>query len=627
MRTAFPVAWRAGLRLMAAMTALPLAAPGNSPHRSSVVSVPAVAWADSGTPPVFGMNCPNCDSRAPKPQLLSVGWETPDHPPRRTHVLRCTDCTCCFYDDQNPPDYAEPSLLERGRVPFYLQQGAGISLITSPLARVLKPPGSAYLEVGCGFGFGLDFAVNARSWNGKGIDPAPLSDLGRRLLGLDIELRYLETGDANRFRCDVVMSSETVEHVPSPIGFVRTLASVLKPDGVLILTTPDAEALSPATPPGALVPLLSPGLHLVFQNENSLRALLTRAGLRHVIVERDSYSLVAYASRAAFALRDQMEIRGLYRAYLEQRARSISSQGDLFLAFAGRALQESVNDGELDGARRAWALLDPVCQARFGLDLDRFALPDAARTCSLETMATLMPLNLAGLLYSRAMLRLMEGESREAIEPQFLAGAAAAVTLRRALNEIAIDDMLTEQLGWICRAEACLCAAARGGADVLDRLRFLTPAPGGQTGPEKRRTIVLRGLVELVNAGHYRLACELAEAEHVQEAPLAVAASETGAIEAERDAIFALAILDLQEPANPARGKERFARVQRLLQLGAHRPVPPLFWAALRGEMLAVTALAGPEEADRLRDAAIENLRPPLSSIPEDLRPVEARAG
>ena len=43
--------------------------------------------------------------------------------------------------------------------------------------------------------------------------------------------------------------------------------------------------------------------------------------------------------------------------------------------------------------------------------------------------------------------------------------------------------------------------------------------------------------------------------------------------------------------------------------------------------MLAATALAGPEEADRLRDAAIEKLRPPLSSIPEDLRPVEARAG
>ena len=85
--------------------------------------------------------------------------------------------------------------------------------------------------------------------------------------------------------------------------------------------------------------------------------------------------------------------------------------------------------------------------------------------------------------------------------------------------------MLTEQLGWICRAEACLCAAARGAADVLDRLRSLTPAPGGQTGPEKRRTIVLRGLVELVNAGHYRLARELAEAEHVQEAPLAVAES------------------------------------------------------------------------------------------------------
>src|SRR5271166_4822328 len=111
------------------------------PADSSVVTVPSVTWPDERDAVPVALICPNCGSPAPKPPVLTVSWITPDHPRRETHVLRCRDCTACFYDDQNPPDYTEPSLLERGRVPFYLQQGAGLSLITSPLARVRKPAG------------------------------------------------------------------------------------------------------------------------------------------------------------------------------------------------------------------------------------------------------------------------------------------------------------------------------------------------------------------------------------------------------------------------------------------------------------------------------------------------------
>ncbi len=80
-------------------------------------------------------------------------------------------CTANFYDSQVPPDYAEPALNNRGRVPFYVQQGAGVSLITRPLAQLRRGAGSSYMEVGCGYGFGLDFALNTQRLERAGDRP------------------------------------------------------------------------------------------------------------------------------------------------------------------------------------------------------------------------------------------------------------------------------------------------------------------------------------------------------------------------------------------------------------------------------------------------------------------------
>ncbi len=166
------------------------------------------------------MPCPNCGASASKSLELTVDVQLPDNPSKRLRVLRCPACTCHFYDSQVPPDYAEPALNNRGRVPFYVQQGAGVSLITRPLAQAASPEGSAYMEVGCGFGFGLDFALNTRGWNGVGIDPAPLAALGCNALHLPIELRYLRDDDEAGGTRDVVMGSEVIEHVTSPVAFV-----------------------------------------------------------------------------------------------------------------------------------------------------------------------------------------------------------------------------------------------------------------------------------------------------------------------------------------------------------------------------------------------------------------------
>ena len=571
----------------------------------SVVAPPTVAFHPAGadTPgDLKRMPCPNCGSAEPKSLTLTVDIQLPDNPGRpvtRLRVLRCPACTASFYDKQVPPDYAELALNNRGRVPFYVQQGAGVSLITRPLAQLRHPPGTSYMEVGCGYGFGLDFALNTNGWTGLGIDPAPLSALGRDALNLPIELRYLRDDDEARGTVDVVLGSEVIEHVTSPSAFVRTLRAMLKPGGVLVLTTPNGDDIDPQTPPGIIIPLLSPSLHLVIQNRLSLRTLLQQAGFAHVRVDIDSHSLVAFASDAPLDLEtDHHTLRHALRSHLERRARAVDPATDLFLAFAGRAFYESVNDGDMDAADRAWSLLIPAIQTRFGLDLDTIiALPPALATCSLEQMATLVPLNLGGLLYAHAIRKLAAGTGRAALEPVFVLSAQAAAAMRRALGELAMEDGQTEDIGWTSTAEAVLSAADALDPALADRLQALPPAPNG--GEQRSRSIALRAMSNLVNAGHLEAGGQLVTALALDRHPFAQPAADR--TEAERDALFCLAILDVQigpngQPlGNPAAARDRFAAVRQTCEPGTG-----LWWSALRGTVQALGLLNDSEAASTL---------------------------
>jgi hypothetical protein len=130
-----------------------------------IMGRPRVIWPEQNSNRDIESECPNCGSDVPKPFHLSIDFATLPGVRRETSVLRCPDCTSLFYATRIPPDYAEEAMLTSGRVPFYLQQGAGLSLITRPLARVRAPPGASYIEVGCGFGFGLDYARHAKLWS------------------------------------------------------------------------------------------------------------------------------------------------------------------------------------------------------------------------------------------------------------------------------------------------------------------------------------------------------------------------------------------------------------------------------------------------------------------------------
>ncbi len=546
------------------------------------------------------MPCPNCGSGEFKTLVLTFDGPHGTLAIQPLNVLRCPTCACHFYDNQSPPDYTDPEMNDYGRVPFYVQQGAGIGLITRPLAQAAAPPGSNYMEVGCGYGFGLDFAIHGREWNSVGIDPAPLAAVGRKALGVAIELRYLRDDDEARGTMDVVMASETIEHVPSPAAFVRTLRAMLRPGGLLVLTTPHGDDIVPATSPGIIVSLLSPMLHLVIQNPASLTALLRQAGFAHVDVQADGHSLVAFASDSPLELeQDQIALRRSYRAYLARRAQAFDASSDLFLGYAGRLHMESVNDNDMDAATHAWALLVPACRGRFGFDLDQpDELPSLA-ACDLEEMVRLAPLNLGSLLYARGIQRLKEGIARPALEKQFALAAQAAAALRRTLNAWGMEDGQTEDIGWTASAEALLCAAAGGAPDIAARLAALPPAPA--SGAARRRATVDRAVNNLVNAGHYALAREVAKS-----AGLGIPAGDAPLDDDERDLVFSLAVLEVQTgPDGHALGDPAVARRGFMRVRTSAAPGSDLWRAAVRGEMLAIDLAPAVDHVESLASAAL----------------------
>ena len=102
--------------------------------------------------------------------------------------------------------------------------------------------GKSALDVGCGAGL-LAEPLARLGAKVTGIDASPeVIEVARdhaRAMALDIAYRAGDVQDlVGQF--DLITCMEVIEHVADPAEFVRTLAKRLAPDGLLILSTPNA---------------------------------------------------------------------------------------------------------------------------------------------------------------------------------------------------------------------------------------------------------------------------------------------------------------------------------------------------------------------------------------------------
>lgn len=114
--------------------------------------------------------------------------------------------------------------------------------VKESLSRISKNSNSSplILEIGCGLGY-LTYSLNKAGYNSVGLDISheavnqAIKNYGSNYICADLH-QYAETHE-NEY--DVIIFTELIEHLNDIFGFMQSLKKILKPDGRIILTTPN----------------------------------------------------------------------------------------------------------------------------------------------------------------------------------------------------------------------------------------------------------------------------------------------------------------------------------------------------------------------------------------------------
>ncbi len=318
--------------------------------------------------------CPVCASTGPHDALSDHVLSGPrialsGASQKALRYLRCGSCGTVYapdgaslrYEDEAGGDVA---------LRYYLEEGAGIDLMIDPLSRLNHARVRRYAEIGCSFGFSLDYARHIFGWDIRGIDPSPLAAIGRDMLCLPIEQRYFnQDAPLTEPPADLLQAAEVIEHVSDPHGFMRALLASLDEDGILVISTPNAQLLRNGSPDAMLLQVLQPGVHLTLFTAGSLVALADAHGLHHHHVHETPEDVTLTASRHPFAYEAAATCdRAVYLGYLRWRLPRTQPDTPLRRGLMSRLLRELTLQGR-------FAEMDPVLPEVFaeyercGIDL------------------------------------------------------------------------------------------------------------------------------------------------------------------------------------------------------------------------------------------------------------------
>jgi ubiquinone/menaquinone biosynthesis C-methylase UbiE len=102
--------------------------------------------------------------------------------------------------------------------------------------------GKRVLDIACGEGYGTAALGKAGAVKTIGVDiSAEACAHGRKKYGIDTRVGSAEQIPLENASVDVVVSFETIEHVPHPEVFLDECKRVLTPGGQLVISTPDRE--------------------------------------------------------------------------------------------------------------------------------------------------------------------------------------------------------------------------------------------------------------------------------------------------------------------------------------------------------------------------------------------------
>ncbi len=234
-------------------------------------------------------NCPYCGKDDFK-VVLESNMNAADHQQKvdtvymipggkRGRHVRCRNCRFVYVNPIERTSDIEHSYCQRSSADATVVQDSRLSVARSQIALVNRyEPGRSLLDIGCGEGFFLSMAARA-GYTVKGVDlSSDAAEYARETFGVDVEAKPLEELQFPENCFDVVTLWQVLEHVPYPLGLLKEVHRILRPEGLLVVSTPNFDG-APARVMGTRWWDIT-RLHINHFTCTTLTAILQKAGFR-----------------------------------------------------------------------------------------------------------------------------------------------------------------------------------------------------------------------------------------------------------------------------------------------------------------------------------------------------------
>lgn len=217
-------------------------------------------------------------------------------------IVRCRQCTLTYvsprpvstlslYEDAAyfSAGQAESDGIRRG-YDAYLNDAEFLTPYFDRVARAVAERrgerSGRLLEVGCAAGFFLERARRL-GFSVQGVEPSrDAARVAVERFGLDVQASPLEQAKLDAGSFDVIVLLQTIEHVRDPAATLAHLRELMKPGGLLLMTTPNQSSWLARLSRSRWFEYKPPE-HLVYFTPETMTQLLGKARLADVEIRRD----------------------------------------------------------------------------------------------------------------------------------------------------------------------------------------------------------------------------------------------------------------------------------------------------------------------------------------------------
>jgi len=204
-----------------------------------------------------------------------------------------------MYQDES---YYQSSVSGQGYDEYIEVRENWIKTFTCRLRAIheFKPEGRV-LDVGCGPGFFMEVAERM-GYDVWGLDPsAYIVSLAQEKFGSRIREGTIETAGFNKQSFDIIVTFDTFEHIYEPLKFLDVTRELLTPQGILVITTPNAISLLARVSGQRWVSFKIPE-HVFYWSPSTIaEAMRGRFEIRRIL-NAGQYATLSFLARRLFGL-------------------------------------------------------------------------------------------------------------------------------------------------------------------------------------------------------------------------------------------------------------------------------------------------------------------------------------